>query len=241
MASSKSFWAKTDEQTEKSLLKRSPWLKQVWAIAKKDFRSEWRTRHALVTTLAFAVIALSLVSLSVGSLRSEPTLAAGLLWVILFFAAIMALGRTFTKEVDAHTDNLLRLNADPSAVFAGKAIFNFSLLLSVALITIPPFIVLTGVAVKSVFKFSLAVVAALVAMAALGTILGAMLAKVQSKLALLAVAAFPLFFPALVVALQITAVVFGANQGSEAAPLRALLAYAAASVLGGLLLFEEVW
>jgi len=252
MANNKSFWAKTDERKVQSaecgvreerrqVFRQSFWLRQVFAIAQKDFQSEWRTRHAVVTTLAFALISLTLVSLSVGSLRSEPTLAAGLLWVILFFAAITALGRTFTKEVDAHTDNLLRLNAQPSAVFVGKMAFNFALLVLVALIAIPLFITLMGLVVKNAVIFVFTVAVTLVAMAALGTILGAMLAKVQSRAALLAVAAFPLFFPALAAALQVTASIFGANPEISAAPLRALCAYAAASVLGGLLLFEEVW
>lgn len=252
MANNRSFWAKTDERKVQSsergvqverrqILWQSSWLRQVLAIAQKDFQSEWRTRHAVVTTLAFALIALTLVSLSVGSLRGEPALAAGLLWVILFFAAITALGRTFTKEVDAHTDNLLRLNAQPSAVFFGKMAFNFALLVLVALIAIPLFITLMGLVVRNVAVFVFTVAVTLVAMAALGTILGAMLAKVQSRAALLAVAAFPLFFPALAAALQVTASIFGANSEISAAPLKALCAYAAASVLGGLLLFEEVW
>ncbi|MGQ9462840.1 MAG: heme exporter protein CcmB [Candidatus Fervidibacter sp.] len=240
MASSKSSWAKTVEREEMSVHKRTSLLKQVWAVSRKDFQSEWRTRHSLVTTLAFALIALMVVSLSVGSLRNEPALAAGLLWVILFFASINALGRTFTKEVDAHTENLLRLNAEPTSIFLGKTVFNLALLVTVALLTLPSFIALMGLTVKHLTVFVLAVVLTLIAMAALGTILGAMLAKVQSRISLLAVAAFPLFFPALASALQITTEVFGASPESSGA-LKALFAYAAASVLGGILLFEEVW
>ncbi len=225
----------------KTALRRPKWLKQVWAIAKKDFLSEWRTRHAVVTTLAFALIALTVVSLSVGSLRGEPTLAAGLLWVIIFFATIVALGRTFTKEADAHTDNLLRLNAEPSAVFLGKMLFNLVLLGLVAVLAVPLFVALLGVSVRQLGVFVVAIILALVTMAALGTILGAMLAKVQSRVALLAVAAFPLFFPALAASLQVTAMTFGAGLESNITPLKALLAYAGASLLGGLLLFEEVW
>lgn len=225
----------------KTSLRRPSWLRQVLAIAKKDFQSEWRTRHAVVTTLAFALIALTVVSLSVGSLRSEPELAAGLLWVILFFATIVALGRTFTKEVDAHTDNLLRLNAEPSAIFLGKMLFNLALLGLVAALTVPLFVALLGVPVKQLGVFVGAIVLALITMAALGTILGAMLAKVQSRIALLAVAAFPLFFPALAASLQVTATIFSASMESAATPLKALIAYAAASFLGGLLLFEEIW
>ena len=241
MGNSKLSWAKTTNGEVKPTLRRPSVLRQALAIAKKDFQSEWRTRHAIVTTLAFALIALTVVSLGVGSLRDEPNLAAGLLWVIMFFATIVALGRTFTKEVDAHTDNLLRLNAEPAAVFMGKMLFNFALLGLLAALTVPLFVTLMGIFVRQLGLFAVAITVTLLTMASLGTILGAMLAKVQSRVALLAVAAFPLFFPALAAALQITSAIFGANSDVSSAPLKALLAYAAASILGGLLLFEEVW
>ncbi|MCS7191995.1 MAG: heme exporter protein CcmB [Armatimonadetes bacterium] len=242
MATSKSSWVKGIESKEQiALISRTSWLRQVLAIAKKDFKSEWRTRHALVTTLAFALISLTVVSLSVGSLRSEPALASGLFWVILFFATIVALGRTFTKEVDAHTDNLLRLNAEPFAIFLGKMIFNLALLFLLAALTLPLFVALMGVSVKQTANFIFATTLTLVAMAALGTILSAMLAKVQSRVALLAVAAFPLFSPALAAALQVSASAFGAEIGSISNSMKALLAYAVASVLIGLLLFDEIW
>ncbi|MFA0753516.1 MAG: hypothetical protein IMHGJWDQ_001292 [Candidatus Fervidibacter sp.] len=240
MGSSKSSWARAVEQTRVTL-KISPWWRQVLAIARKEFQSEWRTRHALVTTFAFALIALTVVSLSVGSLRSEPALAAGLFWVILFFAAIVALGRTVTKEVDAHTENLLRLNADATAVFAGKMLFNFALLTFVAAFTAPLFMTAMGVDVANLGLFSLTIFLTLVTMAALGTLLGAMLARAQSRIALLGVAAFPLFFPALAAALQTSAALFSGDLDTTAMPLRALTAYAGVALLGGLLLFDEVW
>lgn len=241
MATNKSSWVKETERKSQAFLIRPSWLKQVWAIAQKDLRSEWRTRHALVTTLTFAIISLTVVSLSVGSLQGEPELAAGLLWVIIFFATIVALGRTFTKEVEAHTENLLRLNAEPSAIFVGKMVFNLALLSLLAALTLPLFIALMGLRVKQTEILILAVLSTLITMASLGTILGAMLSKVQSRIALLAVAAFPLFFPALAAALQVSASAFGSSIGSVSSPMKALFAYAVASILGGLLLFEEVW
>ncbi len=220
---------------------KSPWARQVWAVARKDFQAEWRTRHAVVTTLAFAVIALSVTSLSVGSLRSEPTLAAGLFWVILFFSSVIALGRTFVKEEDAQTANLLRLTAEPTAVFAGKVLFNFALLVIVAVVTLPLFVTLMGLTVEHIGSLTLVVFFTTVAMAAMGTILGAMLSKAQSRIAILGVAAFPLFSPALAAALQATAFAFGANPSGGREPLQFLFAYGGISVLTGLLLFDEVW
>jgi ABC-type transport system involved in cytochrome c biogenesis permease component len=97
-----------------------------------------------------------------------------------------------------------------------------------------------GVTVKVLSWLVIAVGVAMVAMAALGTMVGAMLAKAQSRTTLLGVAAFPLFFPALAAALQATAASFGAAPDAKDA-LRFLSAYAGASVLAGFVLFESVW
>lgn len=219
---------------------RVSWWRQVLAIAHKDVQAEWRTRHATATALAFALISLTMMSLSVGSLGDEPQLAAGALWVILFFAACLALGRAFTKEEDARTADLLRLIAEPSAVFGGKLLFNGLLLTLITAVTVPSFLGIMGVPVKDGRGLLWALLTATVAMAALGTMVGAMLAKAQSRATLLGVAAFPLFFPALAAALQATTASFGAAPEAKDA-LRFLSAYAGASVLAGLVLFEAIW
>lgn len=211
------------------------------AVTRKDWTAEWRTRYALTTSLAFSIIALSVVSFSVGSLRREPPLAAGLLWVILFFAAIVALGRTFTKEEDAHTADLLRLTVPPTALFFGKMIFNLSLLALIALITVPLFVALMGLPIREWPQLALAVSLTLTVMASLGTLLGAMLTRAQSRFALLGVAGFPLFFPALSAAVRTTLLTFNPNPSESLSPLPFLFAYALASLLAGLLLFEEIW
>ncbi|GBC99394.1 hypothetical protein HRbin17_01918 [bacterium HR17] len=240
MATGKSSWAPTQRPPQIEPTARSAWWRQALAITAKDLRQEWRTRHASATAIAFALIALTAVSLSVGSLRTAPDLAAGVLWVVLFFAAVIALGRAFTKEEDAHTADVLRLNADPIAVFAGKCLFNFALLTAVSLVTVPLFAVVMELPLTVPSALAIAVIAASVAMAALGTLLGAILAKAQSRGALLGVAAFPVFFPALAAALQATAAAFGAAPDPRE-PLQFLCAYAGAAVLGGALLFEAVW
>lgn len=216
------------------------WWRQVLAIARKDVQVEWRTRHATATALAFALISLTMISLSVGSLQNEPQLAAGALWVILFFAACLALGRAFTKEEDARTADLLRLIAEPSAVFGGKLLFNGLLLTLITAVTVPLFFLIMGVPVKGARWLLWALLMATVAMAALGTMIGAMLARAQSRATLLGVAAFPLFFPALAAALQATTASFGVTPQAKDA-LRFLSAYAGASVLAGFVLFEAVW
>ncbi|MFA0750041.1 MAG: hypothetical protein SLRJCFUN_000444 [Candidatus Fervidibacter sp.] len=240
MAKSKSSWVTKVSAKHTVEPFHAGWWRQVVAIARKDVLIEWRTRHAVITAIAFALVSLTVASLSVGSLKDEPNLSAGILWVILFFASCLSLSRAFTKEEDAHTADFLRLTAEPSAVFFGKFLFNLLLLTLVAFVTVPLFLAVMALTVKVLRWLVVAVGMAVAGMAAIGTMVGAMLAKAQSRATLLGVAAFPLFFPALAAALQATAASFGAAPDAKDA-LRFLSAYTGAAVLAGLLLFEAVW
>ena len=78
MAKSKSSWA--TKVSAKGTVEpfHAGWWRQVVAIARKDVLIEWRTRHAVITALAFALVSLTVASLSVGSLRDEPNISAGM-------------------------------------------------------------------------------------------------------------------------------------------------------------------
>jgi len=55
----------------------------VWAILRKECRSEWRTRYGLNAALLFAVTTLTGVSFAVGRLPDRTDLLAALLMVVL--------------------------------------------------------------------------------------------------------------------------------------------------------------
>jgi len=88
----------------------------VWAVLRKECRSEWRTRYGLNAALLFAVCTLTSVSFAVGRLPDRTDLLAALLWVVLLFAALASLAHAFVREVEGHTLTLLRLVASPSAI-----------------------------------------------------------------------------------------------------------------------------
>src|SRR5262245_51779324 len=96
----------------------------VWAILRKECRSEWRTRYGLNAALLFAVTSLAGVSFAVGRLTDRTDLLSALLWVVLLFAALASLSHAFVREVEGNTLTLLRLVASPSAIALGKLLFN---------------------------------------------------------------------------------------------------------------------
>ena len=109
----------------------------VWAILRKECRSEWRTRYGLNAALLFAVTTLTAVSFSVGRLPDRTDLLAALLWVVLLFASLSSLAHTFVREVEGHTLTYLRLVASPTAIAMGKLLFNLLFLLVIEAVTVP--------------------------------------------------------------------------------------------------------
>ncbi|MFQ3676725.1 MAG: heme exporter protein CcmB [Fimbriimonadaceae bacterium] len=92
-------------------------MREVAAVFRKEARGEFRGRSGLVTAGLFGLVAVVAVSFGTSGQRLEPTVAAGLLWVTLMFAAVIALPRALTLEEEQGTGDLLRILARPSSVY----------------------------------------------------------------------------------------------------------------------------
>jgi len=193
----------------------------------------------------FAVTTLVAVSFSIGSFRIEepekPFLYAVLLWIILVFSALSGLSRSFVKEEEAGTMDLLRLSARPQAVFLGKLFFNLTLLGALQLIVVPSFILLMKYNIEFPGLFAAVIVSGGLGLGAGTTIVAAMIAQASARGALFSALSFPLLLP-----LMITAI-----KGSERAALgmdasgwpevKIAVAYVVVMITMSLLLFPMVW
>src|SRR5690606_30441981 len=106
------------------------WLAGAWAVFLKDVRMELRTRFALNALGLFVVAAVFLLRFALGDVAVTAPVAAGLLWVVILFAATVGLGRAFVVEEERGTVLLLQLTLRPSAVYGGKLLFNAALQLA---------------------------------------------------------------------------------------------------------------
>ena len=64
------------------------------AVFKKDVRVEFRTRFAINMVLAFVLASLLLILFTLRAHALDPTPKSGLIWIIILFAALSALGRS---------------------------------------------------------------------------------------------------------------------------------------------------
>jgi len=211
----------------------------VWAILRKECRSEWRTRYGLNAALLFAVTSLTSVSFAVGRLGDRPDVLSALLWVVLLFATLASLSHAFVREVEGHTLTLLRLVASPTAIALGKLLFNLVFLAVIEAITVPLFLVLTGAPAPRWGPFLVLLGLGTVALACATTLIGALIAQTRGRGALFAGVALPLLLPVLAAAVSgMRSQWAGGPIGGEA---RLLAAYAVALFAASLLLYDHLW
>ncbi len=218
------------------------WLGAAWAVCVKDIRAEFRTRYALSAIGLFALTTLTVVSFALGPYGLEQDLLAALLWVVLFFAAMAGLSRSFVHEEESHTAPALRLAAPPGAVYLGKYLFNLGLLLLLEALVVPLFIVMMGLQVGRPGLFALVLLLGNLGLAGATTVIAAMVAQAGSRGALFTVLSFPLLLPLLISAISGTQATLAPGDVAGAwGPAQVLLAYAVAMVTVALMLFPVIW
>jgi len=215
---------------------------RTFAVMRKDLKAEFRSRYALNAVIMFALVTLTVISFALGILRLSPEMLAALFWIVVFFASMSGLAQTFIREEESGTSLVLKLSADGTSVFFGKALFNLLLLFMLAILIVPLFIVLLKAQIMSWPIFLAAVIPGLIGLAGATTIIAAIVAQASVKGTLFTVISFPVLLPLLVGVIEITKVALtGGIWGEVTAPLQLVAAYDVVMVTLSVMLFDFVW
>jgi heme exporter protein B len=215
---------------------------QAMAVLAKDLRSELRSRSALNAILLFAVTALVVVGFAAGGALKGAVIQAALLWVILFFAAFAGLAHSFQTEMETGTWLALNLSCSPSAIYAGKLVFNLVLLLTIVVLVAPLFALMASLSVVRPVAFAMVVLFGSVGLGAGATFTAAILARAGGQSALYGALGFPLLLPLLLMAVRATSLTLQPGDANEIwRILSGLVAFATMLILGGALLFPILW
>ena len=218
------------------------WFSAVLAVFMKDVRSEVRARTALSAVLLFAVVTLVAVSFSTAGVGLTPAMHASLFWIILFFAAMAGLSRTFVVEAERGTELALKLCATGAQVYVGKLLFNLALLGLLDLVLLPLFQVFLPFPESNWSLLLAALLLGSVALASASTFVAAIVSQAGVKGALFTVLAFPVLVPVLFAGVgalrRAMAMESVANASTE---LQLLVSYAGVMVTLAVLLFDYVW
>ncbi len=183
-------------------------LRLVLVIAHKDVRAELRTKEAVNASFAFSLVVLLLFSFAFDpESETMKEIAGGLLWIVYAFAAALVLNRSFARELPNDClDGLVSAPIPGAALFLGKALANYALVLAVELISLPVFGIFYSLNLMP-FLPNLLLILALGgwALTIIGTMFSALTVNIRLREVMLPMMTYPILAPALMGAMRLTA------------------------------------
>lgn len=174
------------------------------AIARKDLRSELRSKEATNAAVSFALVILLILSFAFEPTGEEThAIAGGLLWIVFAFSGTLILNRTFARELQ--NDALEALIAAPVpgwALFLGKAVSSMAMMLVVELVSLPVFAIFYGVTL--VWTVIPVILLGTWALVVVGVAFSALTVNVQLREVMLPLLIYPTLVPALIASMVLT-------------------------------------
>jgi heme exporter protein B len=182
-------------------------LRASLTIAAKDLRSEFRTKEAFNASFAFSVVILLLFSFAFDpSSEQLRDISGGLLWLVFSFAGALSLNRSFARELQNDClDALVSSPASAGALFLGKALANYALLLIVELASLLVFALFYDVRfARQLGPLLLVILLGTWGMTVIGTMFSALTVNLRMRELMLPTLVYPLMIPALMAAMTLT-------------------------------------
>lgn len=217
-------------------------IKPTIAIFKKEIQQELRTKYAINTLLAFTGSSLLLILFTLKAHQLDPIPKSGLVWIIILFAAMSGMMRSFVQEYEKKTWTLLRLHSGASEVYLGKLTYNFLFLLILHIFTFFFYMLMMELSVVSLTYFMGSVLFGAAGLSAITTLTSAMIAQADKKGALFSVLCIPLVVPLLLILTNTTtAALINGPDHNSLNDLYALVGYCGVTITTGILLFDYIW
>ncbi len=216
---------------------------KAFAVFKKDWESELRTRYAINALAMFILVTISVILFSVGEEKISPYLTGGLFWVTVFFSSMSGLARVFVSEEERGTTLALQLVASPSTVFAGKLLFNLALvfLMNATIVFLFSFF-FDAFVIKNFLLFVSAFLFGGFGIGISSTLIASIISKASAKGTLYTVLSFPVLLPLILTLLELTKMAMdGATLIDAWAEIALLISYDVIMLTAGFLLFDFIW
>ncbi|MEH7354136.1 heme exporter protein CcmB [Neobacillus drentensis] len=179
-------------------------------LAKKDLYSELKTKQILTTQIIFAGLVIVVFSFAFDPANNTTkAVIPGVIWVIIVFAGILGLNRSFISEQRNDTmQGLLVAPMEAASIYLGKFLANFAMMLVVEIVSIPFLFLLFDFKFLGSFPyFILVIFLGSFGFIAIGTFLAALAANSKSSEMLLPLLLFPITTPILIGVVQATKII----------------------------------
>lgn len=176
-------------------------FKQFYTLLKKEFVLELRQKYAIGGIMLYVAASSMLVFLSMGTL--EAKLWITFYWLLMLFAAVNAIAKSFTNDAGDKQLYLYQL-ANPQVVLLAKIMYNFLLLLLMAAIGLLVFIVLFNNPIVDYNIFTTVFFLGVLSFSVLFTVMSAIAAQSGGSAIIMPIISFPVIVPIFVLLLKLS-------------------------------------
>ncbi len=163
---------------------------------------EWRRRYALGGVLLYVFSTVFVIYIIIGE-KTGPVVWASLFWIIVLFASVNAIAKSFVQESQQRQLYYYTL-ASPSAVILSKMIYNSLLLLLISGLSYAAFSLIMNSPIKNTGLFLLILIMGSIAFAITFTFIAAISSKARQSATLMAILSFPIIIPILMTLMRLT-------------------------------------
>jgi heme exporter protein B len=171
------------------------------AILEKDLRTELRTLQSLPAMALFAVTTFVIFRFGLDRTQLSGSLASGVLWATLLFAAVLGINRLFVAEREEGGFDAIRLAPiDRTALFAAKAAALVVYLAVLEVVVVPIFAIFFLDSAAAIPPLVAVLLLADVGLAATGTLIASMAVNSRARDLLGPLVLLPLVVPLMIAA-----------------------------------------
>lgn len=176
--------------------------KQIKFLIIKELKLELRNKYALGGILLYVVSTIFISYLSFKKIVTPATWNA-LFWIILLFASINAIAKSFITETKGRLLYTYTL-ASPQAVILSKIIYNSLLLIVLSSLCLIAYSLFIGNIIQDLPLFLITLFMGSLGFSSLLTMVSAIASKAGNNFTLMAILSFPIIIPLLMVLIKLS-------------------------------------
>ena len=217
-------------------------IRQILSVLEKDLRVEFRSKYALNMVSAFILGALLLILFTLRAQELQPTPKSGLIWIVVLFASLTVLGRSFTTETDKGTFRTLQIYSNATTIYLGKYLYNLGFSLLIYLLSFSLYGFLIKWSIISYPAFLYVMVFGTMGLSSVCTLIAAIVSQADRQGAIFSVLSIPLFIPFILLLSRLTKKAFvDGMTGWWNSEVAALIGFVGVTTVAGWLLFDFIW
>ena len=175
--------------------------KEIGLLLQKETTLEWRQKYAISGILLYVLSTVFIVYVSF--VQVEPVVWVTLFWIIVLFASVNAVVKSFQQE-NSERQIYYYLIARPEAVLLAKVLYNAVLLWIISVLTFGAFSFVAGQPVQDIPLYFLTLTLGSIGFSITLTFVSAVASKASNAATLMAILSFPLIIPILLTLIRLS-------------------------------------